>query len=496
MDFIRCRDIEPDAQRRESFARLVRFLRRDVTPYSPWYRRVFAERGVRVEEIESEAAFRARVPFTYKEDLQKGGEDFVLQPRWPSAGTTSDTPRTDVVDEARLSGYRALAMASGEMGDVEPPATLEERAYREFLLDWQPILTTSTGGSTGLSAKVVYTYADLVGPFRRAGLFHHNIRSWRQEQRFMSLLPAGQHLGFYASFLIPLLHGQPIVPAFGGRVIPTEDQVLLAEQRAVQVVQGTTSYVANWLDVARALQETGKLGGLPSLEAVIVSGEPLTEKYARQITASLRALGARSARLLQGMSSTELKSGGFRECDEGTGLHVDPQHFYVEILDPATREPVPDGRPGALVWSHIDWHGTVLVRYWSGDVVEGGMRWGPCARCGLTLPRLFPPMRRLNADFVKVRGARVDVTALRAVLEEVLGRDGFQVVISSDDGAAARPRLVVSAASEAGVGEEAIRRVVMSVAELRVDRVEFCSRETLLGRLYASGWKPRWLVNQ
>jgi phenylacetate-coenzyme A ligase PaaK-like adenylate-forming protein len=466
----------------------------EVLRYSPWYRRVFAENGLAIENISSERSFAERVPFTFKEDLQGHADDFVLQPSWLEG---PGHPQTEILSEAHLATYRTRVENQEKfLEDIEPPEDLHSKIYREYLRDWQPILSTRTGGSTGASVDVSYTYSDIVGPFYRAGLLHHSTRPWSPTQRFMSLYPAGGHLGFYAGFLIPLMHGQPVKPTMGGRIMSTEDQVLLASQKEIQVIHGTTSYVAHWLDVACKFTSAGEIDGLPRLEVVIVAGEALTEEYARSIKRNLNRLGASGARLIQGMSSTELKAGGFHECDEGTGLHIDPQHFYVEILDPETKKPVPEGSPGVFVWSHIGWHGTVILRYWSGDIVEGGMTWGECPNCHLVLPRLFPPFRRLHADFVKVRGARVDVTELRTALESVLGRDGFQVVISRNSKGVGQQSMVIFANNRGEVTEEAIRDVVMSVVELRVDRVEFVSSEDLERRLYADGWKPRWLIRE
>jgi phenylacetate-CoA ligase len=196
------------------------------------------------------------------------------------------------------------------------------------------------------------------------------------------------------------------------------------------------------------------------------------------------------------MSSTELKSGGFRDCDENSGLHVDPQHFFIEMIDPETRLPAKSDAPGVLVWSHIDWHGTAILRYWSGDIIEGGIKFDECPKCRLVVPRLFPPFRRLASDFIKVRGARVDLAELRAALETMLERDTYQIEIRHrDDG-----RHTVNAyvhANGRDISTDALRDLVMTAVELRLDAIQFCEPDDMHQRLYgAGGWKPRWLVNE
>jgi phenylacetate-CoA ligase len=491
---IPCRNIEPARQRALSFQRLRRFLATEVLRYSPYYRKKFAGLGVELDRINSESDFAARVPFTQKDELRENFRDFVLQPNWPGAAPQADV---EAIPEERIAVYRERArQAAAFAGDIEPPTTLEQRTYREFLHDWQPILTTRTGGTTGAAAQSTYTLSDLHGPLRRAGLFHHNIVSWSPTQRFMSLLPAGEHLGFYGNFLVPLLNGQPLRPMFGGRVTSTENQILVAHRERIQALFGTSSYLVTWLATACEMMEAGRIDGLPCIELVSASAEALSAGYAASIRESLRRLNAGNAKLIQGMSSTELKSGGFRECNEGTGLHVDPQHFFIELIDPETKMPAEPGQPGVLVWSHIDWHGTVILRYWSGDIIEGGVSYGTCPGCGLVVPRLFQPFRRLAADFIKVKGARVDLAELRAALETLLARDTYQIEIVADAQGRHKVNAIIQG-DEDVARVQAVNQVVMSAVELRLDRVQFCDPQEMQHRLYgAGGWKPRWLVNE
>lgn len=493
-DRIACRGIAPERQRTQSFANLLRFLKQDVLRYSPYYRGKFAALGVDLEGVRTEADFAAKIPFTQKEELREHYPDFVLRPNWRGA---AGDPRVEEISPDRVAVYRERAIAAEEFaGDVEPPSSLEERTYREFLHDWQPILPMRTGGTTGAAAQSSFTLSDVHGPLRRAGLFHHNFVTWTPTQRYMSLLPAGEHLGFYGNFLVPLLNGQPLRPMFGGRVTSTENQVLVARRDRIQALFGTSSYLVSWLDTACRLMDEGQIDGLSSIELVSASAEALSEGYAASIRQSLKRLGAPGARLVQGLSSTELRSGGFRECNEGTGLHVDPQHYFIELIDPETNLPARPGTPGVMVWSHIDWHGTVILRYWSGDVIEGGVQFGECPHCGLVAPRLFQPFRRLVADFIKVKGARVDLAELRAAIESLLARDTYQIEIRGD----AHGRHVVNAyihGSPDTVSVDAFRKLVMGTVELRLDQVQFCDAQEMQHRLYgAGGWKPRWLINE
>ncbi len=491
MSALRCRGVTPEAQRAESFARLRDFLGREVLRYSPFYRARFAALGLTAEDIATEADWANKVPFTSKDELRDGFADFVLAPNYP--GRKAD-PRVAEIAPSEMARYHAQGeRMAAEAGDIEPPVSAEERQYRAFLHDWQPILYTRTGGTTGNAAQSSYTLSDLHGPFKRCALFHHNMVHWSPEQRFMSLLPAGEHLGFYGNLLVPILNGQPLRAMMGGRTVSTENQVLVAAKDGTQALYGTSSYLVNWLETAVALQAEGRIAGLPALQLLSASAEALSEGYAASIRAALVKLGAPGAKLVQGMSSTELKSGGFRECDEGMGLHVDPQHYFIELIDPDTKLPAEPGKPGVLVWSHIDWHGTVILRYWSGDTIDGGVRYDACPGCGLTVPRLFPPFRRLVADFIKVKGARVDLAELRAAIETVMPRDSYQIEIIGDE----HGKLSIRGYLLEGLDAERFRALVFGTVELRLDSVALCTPAEMQHRLYgAGGWKPRWLINE
>jgi phenylacetate-CoA ligase len=202
------------------------------------------------------------------------------------------------------------------------------------------------------------------------------------------------------------------------------------------------------------------------------------------------------------MSSTELRAGGFFECSEGSKLHFDPEYFYPEILHPETRKPVSPGEPGVFVWSHIDWRGTAILRYWTGDYVSGGMVWGECPHCKLTLPRLRTPIWRVERDFTKIRGARVEYVALQDAVRGVPGIRTYQVIIrkQTPDDPASRDLLDVHVAAAPDADENALARLVQEAlkiqVELRPDSVVFESVDQIEAKLFAKKLKAEWIIDQ
>ena len=91
------------------------------------------------------------------------------------------------------------------------------------------------------------------------------------------------------------------------------------------------------------------------------------------------------------------------ECLEQTGLHIAEDHFWCEILDPDTHEPVPDGEWGELVITTLDKEATPVIRYRTKDITR--ILPGECA-CGRTHRRIDRLHGRTD-DMFKVRGVQV-----------------------------------------------------------------------------------------
>src|SRR5207249_3931126 len=76
-----------------------------------------------------------------------------------------------------------------------------------------------------------------------------------------------------------------------------------------------------------------------------------------------------------------------------------------------------------IVYTPIDARGTVVLRYRTGDVIDGGLFYGPCPHCGRNAPRLVgnisrtSEIRELRLD--KLKGTFVDFNQLEHVLDNV-----------------------------------------------------------------------------
>ena len=113
-------------------------------------------------------------------------------------------------------------------------------------------------------------------------------------------------------------------------------------------------------------------------------------------------------------------------CKADSAMHIWSDYVYLEIVDPDTGEPVPDGEPGEIVLTTLQKEGAPLVRFRTHDLSR--IVPGPC-ECGSTHPRIDIITGRAD-DMVKVKG----VNMFPAQIEEVIAfTDGtsseYQVMI-------------------------------------------------------------------
>lgn len=74
------------------------------------------------------------------------------------------------------------------------------------------------------------------------------------------------------------------------------------------------------------------------------------------------------------------------ECREKNGLHYLNEYLMIELLDPITKEPVEDGKPGIAVYTTLWEKGFPLLRYWTDDLMK--LDFSVC-KCGSTHPKLY-----------------------------------------------------------------------------------------------------------
>jgi phenylacetate-CoA ligase len=201
--------------------------------------------------------------------------------------------------------------------------------------------------------------------------------------------------------------GATVVPVSGGR---TARQAMLLRDLGAQVLVATPSYS---LVIAQALADEGIDPSNNTLELGLFGGEPWTEGLRGQID---RALGIKAINFY-GLS--EMCGPGVAvEClTAREGLHVNEDHFLVEVIDPDTGARLQTGSVGELVFTTLTKEALPLIRYRTGDL--GAIATEPCP-CGRTSARLTQLGGRRD-DMMIIRGVNLYPSHVEQILTGVDG---------------------------------------------------------------------------
>ncbi len=205
------------------------------------------------------------------------------------------------------------------------------------------------------------------------------------------------------------------IPISGGN---TRRQVQVLGDFEVTVLACTPSYS---LLVAETAEEMGIDPRSLPLRVGVFGAEPWSENMRVQIE---ERLGIRAIDIY-GLSEV-LGPGVASECTEQHGLHVNEDHFFVEIVDSETLRPVPDGERGEVVFTTLTKEGIPVIRYRTRDISR--IIPGECA-CGRTFRRMERITGRTD-DMIIVRGVNVFPSQIEQVLAGIPGvAPHYQVVL-------------------------------------------------------------------
>ena len=273
----------------------------------------------------------------------------------------------------------------------------------------------ASSGSHGKPTVVGYTRADLevwtevmarsmTMAGVRPGMLIHNANGYGLFTGGLGFHQGGEQIG------------ATVVPVSGGF---TGRQAMLLRDLGAHVLVATPSYS---LVIAQALRDAGFEPEDNTLELGLFGGEPWTEGLRTQID---RALGIKAINFY-GLSEM-CGPGVATEClTARDGLHIQEDHFLVEVIDPADGTRLPPGSDGELVFTTLTKEALPLIRYRTGDL--GAVTIEPCA-CGRTTARL-----------IRLSGRRDDMMIIRGVN---LYPSAVEHILMSADGVAPHWRLIL-----------------------------------------------------
>ncbi len=213
--------------------------------------------------------------------------------------------------------------------------------------------------------------------------------------------------------------GCAVIPASAGN---TKRQLWLLREFETTVVHATPSYL---LHLHSELAKEGVALSALSLKRAILGAEPYSERTRKKVE-SLFAIDVYNSYGLSEMNGP----GVAFECIYKCGMHVWEDSYIVEVIDPATLEPLGDGEEGELVFTTLKRSATPLLRYRTRDlsrIIEG-----TCA-CGRTHRRIDRIKARTD-DMLIINGVNVFPSHIEEVLMAAreMGTN-YQIVVDKSE---------------------------------------------------------------
>jgi phenylacetate-CoA ligase len=245
----------------------------------------------------------------------------------------------------------------------------------------------ASSGTTGKPTVVGYTREDID---TWAGLVARSIRAAGGRPGDMVHVAYGYGLftgGLGAHYGAERL-GCTVIPMSGGQ---TEKQVQLIADFRPRIIMVTPSYM---LTIAEEMERQGMDTRACSLKIGIFGAEPWTDSMRVEVE---RRLGL-AALDIYGLSEV-MGPGVAQECAESKdGPCIWEDHFYPEIVDPATGAVLPEGAEGELVFTSLTKQALPVIRYRTRD-----------------LTRLLPPTARSMRRMGRISGRSDDMLIVRGV---------------------------------------------------------------------------------
>lgn len=200
--------------------------------------------------------------------------------------------------------------------------------------------------------------------------------------------------------------GMSVLPISGGM---TTRQVDLIIDFKPEVICCSPSYA---LTIADEFAKRGISADEISLKYAVLGSEPWTEIIRHHIEEKLGV----HATNIYGLSEIIGPGVSMEDFEEKGGSYIWEDHFYPEILDPITKEPLPYGEEGVLVITTLTKKAMPLLRYWTNDITslyyeENSKR---------TMVKMKPILGRAD-DMLIVRGVNVYPSQIEEAFSHVKG---------------------------------------------------------------------------
>ena len=367
--------------------KLLRNFIRNQIPYHPFYHNLFKKNKIGFSGIKSTEELK-KLPFTTKEDVaptQKEPKkflDFVLQPN-----------KKLIKEFSTISNKIKIILNKNSL-----------------FYECKPVHMNFTTGRTANATPVFYTAHDLQ-KLEESGRRMVEMLNMSANDTVVNAFPYAPHLAFWQAFYAAKGANLLSLHTGGGRILGTDRIIKSIEGMKATCLAGMPSYLYHLI---RAANE--QKSDFSSLNLIVSGGERVPSGLRSRIRDLLASMGSKNPRVLSTYAFTEGKA-AWLECKEESGYHLYPDFEFIEVVD-KNGERVNEGEKGEIVYTSLDWRGSVFLRYKTGDITKG-IYYEKCS-CGRTLPRIDNEIER-NSEYrefqlTKIKGSFVNLNAFFPIM--------------------------------------------------------------------------------
>jgi phenylacetate-CoA ligase len=208
--------------------------------------------------------------------------------------------------------------------------------------------------------------------------------------------------------------GASVIPISSGNI---KRQIRIMRDFKTTALVCTPSHA---LKLADTMMDMGVNPSELSLKYGVFGAEPWSETMRREIADRLGIVATDNYGLSEVMGP-----GVAGECRECNGLHINEDHFLVEVLDKATLEPVAPGEVGELVITTLTKEAFPVIRYRTRDLTR--LFPGVCP-CGRTLARMSRILGRSD-DMLIIKGVNIFPAQIQTVLADIDGTEPSYLIV-------------------------------------------------------------------
>ena len=216
----------------------------------------------------------------------------------------------------------------------------------------------------------------------------------------------------------------------------TEKQLQMMQDLKSTVICATSSYA---LLLAEQVESRGIKNNICLKKGVIGS-----ERWGDKMRERIKNILGIELYDIYGLTECYGPGIGINCCEQSEGIHIFDDYLYIEILDPETGLPVPEGEVGEITLTTLVKEGAPLFRFRTHDLAA--FIPGKC-KCGRTYPRITQILGRSD-DMVKVKGNIIFPSSIEEVIKSVPGTSSeYRALIEHVDG---RDQITISVEVEGG----------------------------------------------